>query len=130
MKKVLYLFFVSVLHIAYSSCNSNGDDNPSNNPSTTELEGIWRLQNNQAGARLIFANNNFTIISGTVTIEGTFALANNQMNGQVVSRSGFHNQGLQPDTFTGNFSISDNKVTFTNFSGNWYAVFSTWYQRE
>lgn len=127
MKKVLNLFLVSVLVISFSFCSSNGDDNQSNNQSITVLEGTWRLQNNVAGAKLIFANNNFTIKSGTVTIEGTFTLVNNQMNGQVVNSNTVL---LQPDTFTGNFSISDNRVTFTNFSGNWYAIFSTWYQRE
>lgn len=127
MKKVLNLFLVSVLVISFSFCSSNGDDNQSNSQSTTALEGTWRLQNNPAGAKLIFANNNFTIKSGTVTIEGTFTLVNNQMNGQVVNSNTVL---LQPDTFTGNFSISDNRVTLTNFSGNWYAVFSTWYQRE
>jgi hypothetical protein len=107
------------------SCSN--DDNQNNQ---TELEGVWLLQNITTGARLTFENSNFTIQSGTVTIRGTFEIQNNQLKGQVVSRTGANNGGLQPDNFTGNFDVSDDRVTFTNFSGNWRAVFSTWYGRQ
>lgn len=104
-----------------SSNNNNGGNN------STPLEGIWLLQNIQNGARLTFQGQNWRIDSGTVTITGTFTVTNDLMNCVVLTRSGANNGGLQPDTFSGNFSISNNVVTFTNFTGNWYAVFSTWY---
>lgn len=125
MKK-LSLYCLLFIVIGFSSCS----DNEKNSQTTTSLEGDWLLQNIPSGARLKFSNNNFTINSGTVTIIGTFTLTNTQMSGQVVSRSGANNGGLQPDTFTGNVSISDNRATFTDFSGNWRAIFSTWYGKQ
>lgn len=118
---------ILILTLVLFTISCSNDDNQNNQ---TELEGVWLLQNISTGAKLTFENNNFTIQSGTVTINGTFEISNNQMNGQVVSRSGANNGGLQPDDFTGNFDISNDRVTFTNFSGNWSAVFSTWYGRQ
>ncbi len=52
------------------------------------------------------------------------------MNAVAVNRSGANNAGLQPNTFSGKIAIAGNKVTFTEFDGNWRAVFSTWYQKQ
>lgn len=123
MKKGIILICLTILFL--SSCSKD-----SNQGFETKLEGVWLLQNISTGSKLTFESKNFTIQSGTVTIIGTFELNNNQMSGQVVSRSGAHNEGLQPDTFTGNVEIWNNKVTFTDFSGNWRGVFSTWYQKQ
>jgi hypothetical protein len=79
---------------------------------------------------LTFEGQNWKLESGTVTITGTFTLSGNTMNAVAVNRSGANNAGLQPNTFTGNIAIAGNKVTFTEFDGNWRAVFSTWYQKQ
>lgn len=126
MKNFITLF-ISILIFCFSSCSSNDDNN---NKTSTSLEGNWLLQNIPTGAKLKFEGSNFTIKSGTVTIIGTFKLINNQMNGQVVSREGANNGGLQPDSFTGKVEISNNRATFTDFDGNWRAVFSTWYGKQ
>ena len=121
---------ITIFAISCSKSDNNSENNQATIQTTTSLEGNWLLQNITSGAKLTFTGNNFTINSGTVIIKGTFTLVSNQMSGQVVSRSGANNGGLQPDTFTGNVSIANNKATFTNFSGNWNAVFSTWYGKQ
>lgn len=129
MKQLLFfvtLFLVTILF----SCSNNNDDNQTSSQNSTSLEGIWKLQNIQSGSKLTFEGQNWKLESGTVTITGTFTLSGNTMNAVAVNRSGANNAGLQPNTFTGNIAIAGNKVTFTNFSGNWYAVFSTWYQKQ
>ena len=130
MKKLSLMLLIAVFTISCSKSDNNSTNNQAPTQTTTSLEGNWLLQNITSGAKLTFTGNNFTINSGTVTIKGTFTLVSNQMSGQVVSRSGNNNGGLQPDSFTGNVSILNNKVTFTNFSGNWLAVFSTWYGKQ
>jgi hypothetical protein len=109
-----------------SSSNSNNQAN-----SNTALEGSWILQNISTGAKITFTGNNFKIESGTVTIQGTFTYANTLMSGTVTSRTGANSGALTPDSFTGNATISNdgNYVTFTNFTGNWNTVFSTWYAK-
>jgi hypothetical protein len=125
------LFFVTLFLVTISfSCSNNNDDNQTSSQNSTSLEGIWKLQNIQSGSKLTFEGQNWKLESGTVTITGTFTLSGNTMNAVAVNRSGTNNAGLQPNTFTGNIAIAGNKVTFTNFSGNWYAVFSTWYQKQ
>lgn len=119
-----------LIFIIFSSCSNNNDDNQTSIQNSTSLEGIWKLQNIQSGSKLTFEGQNWKLESGTVTITGTFTLSGNTMNAVAVNRSGANNAGLQPNTFTGNIAIAGNKVTFTNFSGNWYAVFSTWYQKQ
>jgi len=129
MKHLLFfvtLFLVTILF----SCSNNNDDHQTSSQNSTSLEGIWKLQNIQSGSKLTFEGQNWKLESGTVTITGTFTLSGNTMNAVAVNRSGANNAGLQPNTFTGNIAIAGNKVTFTNFSGNWYAVFSTWYQKQ
>ena len=133
MKKLSLIFLIFIATISCSKSENNeitSNSSPAIIQTTTSLEGNWLLQNIPNGAKLNFTNSNFTINSGTVTIKGTFTLINNQLNGQVVSRSGANNGGLQPDTFTGNVAILNNRATFTNFSGNWNAVFSTWYGKQ
>lgn len=125
MKKVL-IYFVLFIAIGSSSCC----DSQTNSQNTTSIEGIWKLQNISTGAKLTFQGQNWTLKSGTVTIIGTFTLNKNQMSGKAVSRSGASSGLLKPDIFTGDVSISDNKVTFTNFSGNWRLPFSSWYQKQ
>ena len=71
MKK---LFIWSLLAICFYSC--------SDSQTTTSLEGVWKLQNNSAGAKLTFQGENWTLNSGNYTITGTFTLKNNQTNGQ------------------------------------------------
>jgi hypothetical protein len=112
------------------SCSNNNDEIQTPSQNTSSLEGVWKLQNIQTGSKLTFEGQNWKLESGTVTITGTFTLSGNTMNAVAVNRSGANNAGLQPNTFTGNIAIAGNKVTFTNFSGNWYAVFSTWYQKQ
>ncbi|USL96294.1 hypothetical protein D1J36_004110 [Riemerella anatipestifer] len=107
------------------SCKNNDDDIES-----TPLEGVWKLQNIPSGSRLTFEKQNWKLESGTVRITGTFTLSGNTINAVVVNRSGSGSSALQPDEFTGNIAIEGNKATFTNFSGNWYAIFSTWYQKQ
>lgn len=125
MKK-LSIYSLLFIAISFSSCSNN----QATSQTTTSLEGNWRLQNLAGGAKLTFQGQNWTLNSGTVTIKGTFTLSNNQMSGQVVSRSGVSSELLQPNTFTGNVVISNNRVTFTNFSGNWQYPFSTWYEKQ
>lgn len=112
------------------SCKNNDDDIEFVNQNSTPLEGVWKLQNIPSGSRLTFEKQNWKLESGTVRITGTFTLSGNTINAVVVNRSGSGSSALQPDEFTGNIAIEGNKVTFTNFSGNWYAVFSTWYQKQ
>ena len=123
---VTILFFTLII----ASCSSNNNDTLASNQNTTSLEGVWKLQNIQTGSKLTFEGQNWKLESGTVTITGTFTLSGNTINALAVNRLGANNSGLQPNTFTGNIAIAGNKVTFTNFSGNWYAVFSTWYQKQ
>jgi hypothetical protein len=120
------IFFLILLF----SCSNNNDEIQTPSQNTSSLEGVWKLQNIQTGSKLTFEGQNWKLESGTVTITGTFTLSGNTMNAVAVNRSGANNAGLQPNTFTGNIAIAGNKVTFTNFSGNWYAVFSTWYQKQ
>lgn len=120
------LFSVTILF----SCSNSNDDKQTSSQNSTSLEGVWKLQNIQSGSKLTFEGQNWKLESGTVTITGTFTLSGNTMNAVAVNRSGANNAALQPNTFTGNISIASNKVTFTNFTGNWYAVFSTWYQKQ
>ncbi len=124
-----HLLLSILLILILSSCSSS-DDTQAPSQNTTSLEGVWKLQNIQTGSKLTFEGQNWKLESGTVTITGTFTLSGNTMNAVAVNRSGANNAGLQPNTFTGNIAIAGNKVTFTNFSGNWYAVFSTWYQKQ
>lgn len=128
--KHLLLGITLFIVLIFSSCSSSNDDNQTPSQNTTSLEGVWKLQNIQSGSKLTFEGQNWKLESGTVTITGTFTLTGNTMNAVAVNRSGANNAALQPNTFNGNISIENNKVTFTNFSGNWYAVFSTWYQKQ
>ncbi|AFR36400.1 hypothetical protein [Riemerella anatipestifer] len=112
------------------SCKNNDDDIEFVNQNSTPLEGVWKLQNIPSGSRLTFEKQNWKLESGTVRITGTFTLSGNTINAVVINRSGSGSSALQPDAFTGNIAIEGNKATFTNFSGNWYAVFSTWYQKQ
>jgi hypothetical protein len=128
--KHLLTSFTLLIFIIFSSCSNSNDDNQTTSQNTSSLEGVWKLQNIQTGSKLTFEGQNWKLESGTVTITGTFTLSGNTMNAVAVNRSGANNAGLQPNTFTGNIAIAGNKVTFTNFSGNWYAVFSTWYQKQ
>lgn len=130
MKKLLAILLITMFTISCSKYDNNSTNNQATNQTTTSLEGVWRLQNLTGGAKLTFQGLNWTLNSGTVTIKGTFTLTNNQMSGVATSRTGTSSNLLQPDNFTGNVSISNNKVTFTNFSGNWVAPFSTWYQKQ
>ena len=133
MKKIsltlLLLFFVLIFQACKkdetaSKSNSNNQAN-----ANTALEGTWLLQNISTGSKITFAGNVFTIISGTVTIQGTFTYVNTTMTCSVTSRAGTNSGALTPDNFTGNATLSNNGtiVSFTNFTGNWYDVFSTWY---
>ena len=122
------LFLVSLFFITITLSSCSSDSNTNNQ--STPLEGVWKLQNASSGAKLTFEGQDWELRSGTVVITGTFTLTDNVMSAIAVSRSGGNSGALQPNTFTGNISISNNKVTFTNFSGNWYAVFSTWYQKQ
>ena len=121
------MVFLFVITLVTLSCSSNSD---STNNTTTDLEGVWRLQNISTGAKLTFEGQNWKLNSGTVEMSGTFTLVGNLMSGQVDYRSGQGSDLIQPDTFTGNVEIENNKVTFTNFSGNWFAPFSSWYQKQ
>ncbi|KEY18715.1 hypothetical protein [Kaistella antarctica] len=127
LKKILF-FTIAILLIGCGRDENQTNQTSENNE--TKLEGVWFLQNNSNGSKLTFEKSNFTIKSGTVTINGTFHILNNKITGQTISRSGANSNGLQPDNFTGNFEISNNRVTFTNFDGNWRAVFSTWYGKQ
>lgn len=124
MRKLItiVLFIITTITL---SCSSDSTSN-----TTTDLEGVWRLQNIQSGAKLTFEGQNWKLNSGTVEMSGTFTLTNDLMSGQVDYRSGQGSDLIQPDTFTGNVDIENNKVTFTNFSGNWFAPFSSWYQKQ
>jgi hypothetical protein len=122
MKKLI-IYSILFISTFFSSCSDN-------ETTTTSLEGTWLLQNISTGAKLTFQGQNWTLNSGTVTITGTFTLANNKMSGKAVTRTGASSNLLQPDTFTGNIAILNNKVTFTNFSGNWIYPFSSWYQKK
>ena len=124
MRKIItiVLFIITTITL---SCSSDSASN-----TTTDLEGIWRLQNIQSGAKLTFEGQNWKLNSGTVEMSGTFTLTNDLMSGQVDYRSGQGSDLIQPDTFTGNVDIENNKVTFTNLSGNWFAPFSSWYQKQ
>lgn len=126
MKKVITIFLF-VFTLVNLSCSS---DNNSTNNTTTDLEGVWKLQNISSGAKLTFEGQNWKLNSGTVEMSGTFTLVGDLMNGQVDFRSGQGSDLIQPDTFTGNVNIEDNKVYFTDFSGNWFAPFSSWYQKQ
>ncbi len=112
--------------ILCSSCKKESDQNQNLN----SLEGTWLLQNIQSGARLTFSGNLFTIASGSVILKGTYNTSGNTLQGNVTSRSGANSGALTPDAFNGNFSISGDVVTFTNFNGNWNAIFSTWYKKQ
>lgn len=125
LSAILLLFIITLF-----SCSNNSNNSQTTTQNTTTLEGVWRLQNIQSGAKLTFQGQNWRLDSGSVIITGTFTLSNNQMNGIAITRSGTSSNLLQPDTFTGNVTILNNKVTFTNFSGNWIAPFSTWYQKQ
>lgn len=129
MKHLLFFVTVFLVTILFS-CSNNNDDNQTSSQNSTSLEGIWKLQNIQSGSKLTFEGQNWKLESGTVTITGTFTLSGNTMNAVAVNRSGANNAGLQPNTFSGNIAIAGNKVTFTEFDGNWRAVFSTWYQKQ
>lgn len=122
MKNSILVFIL----IIFFSCSKSTD----NNQITTSLEGNWLLQNIPNAAKLTFQGQNWMLNSGSVTIKGTFKITNNKMNGIATSRSGISSDLLQPDNFTGNISISNNIVTFTNFSGNWFAAFSSWYGKQ
>lgn len=124
MRKIItiVLFIITTITL---SCSSYSTSN-----TTTDLEGVWRLQNIPSGAKLTFEGQNWKLNSGTVEMSGTFTLTNDLMSGQVDYRSGQGSDLIQPDTFTGNVDIENNKVTFTNFSGNWFAPFSSWYQKQ
>jgi len=123
MKKQIILF-ISILCLY--SCSSNEE----NSQPTATLEGNWLLQNIPSGSKLKFYGNNFMIESGTVTINGTFKLIDKKITGEVTSRKGANSEALKPDTFSGNVEITNDKVTFTNFDGNWRAIFSTWYGKQ
>lgn len=125
MKKILYLIFIFNCTI-FSSCNDSNDNENQN----TILEGVWKLQNIPNGTKITFENQNWKLESGNVIITGEFSITGNQINAEALNRYGTNNEVLQPNTFTGNFQISNNKVNFTNFSGNWYGVFSSWYQKQ
>lgn len=127
MKKLI-LVFIAISSIAFSSCSNSDDSNTDNHGAgKTSLQGTWLLENNTHLVKLTFEGNNFTINSGTAIVKGTYTLVNNQMTGQLMSTN---YESLKPNTFTGNVSISNNRVTFTNFSGNWYAIFSSWYEKQ
>jgi hypothetical protein len=132
MKKIS-LFVLIIFTVIFQSCKKDEttSKSSSNNQTNanTALEGSWLLQNISGGSRITFAGSVFTIVSGTVTIQGTFTYVNTVMTCSVTSRSGANSGALTPDNFTGNATLSSNGniVTFTNFSGNWTAVFSTWY---
>lgn len=124
-------FLITIALVAtFISCSKKNDDTQTTSLNKTSLEGVWKLQNIPTGSKLTFEGENWKLASGTVTITGTFTLNGNLMNAVAVSRSGANNAALQPNTFTGNVSISSNMVTFTKFTGNWNAVFSTWYQKQ
>ncbi|HEX8575317.1 MAG TPA: hypothetical protein VF677_03405 [Flavobacterium sp.] len=122
----IVLFSVAILF----SCSNNNDDTQTASQNSTSLEGVWKLQNISTGAKLTFQGQNWKLNSGTVEMSGTFTLVGSLMSGQVLNRSGQGSNLIQPDSFTGNFEIENNKVTFTNFNGNWFAPFSSWYQKQ
>lgn len=124
MRKIItiVLFIITTITL---SCSTDSTSN-----TTTDLEGVWRLQNIPSGAKLTFEGQNWKLNSGTVEMSGTFTLTGDVMNGQVDYRSGQGSDLIQPDTFTGNVNIEGNKVYFTNYSGNWFAPFSSWYQKQ
>jgi hypothetical protein len=126
----LMLFFI----FSFSSCEDDSNERPASQPNPnapTALEGSWLLQNIPTGSRLSFSGNVFTINSGTVIITGNFTYIGTSFNGTVTGRSGAYSNALSPDNFTGIAEVyGDSIVTFTNFSGNWYDVFSTWYGKN
>ena len=118
-----------LLILILSSCSSS-DDTQAPSQNTTSLEGVWKLQNIQTGAKLTFQGQNWRLDSGTDSIIGTFTVSGNTLSGVAVTRNGASAQLIQPDNFLGNFTIANNRVTFTNFQGYWVAPFSSWYQKQ
>lgn len=137
--KSLLILILILFTIAFTSCEDDANDIvpttqnlPIQNPAaTSKLNGNWLLQNLATGSSLSFNDTSFTMYSGTVTITGTYSLTGMNFSGMVTSRLGANSAALAPDHFTGivAFSSNDSVVTFTNFTGNWYAVFSTWYKK-
>jgi hypothetical protein len=123
MIKKIFIYTILLLVL---SC-SNDDDNQNNQ---SNLEGVWLLQNIPTGAKLTFQGQNWILNSGTVEMSGTFSLVGNSMSGKVENRSGLGSNLIQPDSFTGVVEIENSKATFTNFSGNWRAPFSSWYGKQ
>ena len=120
----------SILLILILSSCIGSDDTQARSQNTTSLEGVWKLQNIQTGAKLTFQGQNWRLDSGTDSIIGTFTVSGNTLSGVAVTRNGASAQLIQPDNFLGNFTIANNRVTFTNFQGYWVAPFSSWYQKQ
>ena len=129
MKKIIILGLI-LLTIGSTSCTKDSIEQPTIINNTTALEGTWVFQNQQPNLKLIFAGDTFTLKTNTIAIKGVFQITNNHFTGSVTSREGVSSDFIQPDRFTGDFVISGNKVTFTNFTGNWQLPFSSWYQKQ
>ncbi|QYS87169.1 hypothetical protein JJC03_04270 [Flavobacterium oreochromis] len=132
MRKKISIIFIPVFlfFILIVSCSKDNNQEPLTNGSTmTAIEGVWRLQNLSGGSKLIFNGSNFTIESGTVVMKGNFTLDGKQIKGVATSRSGAGSDWLKPNDFVADYVISGNKVTFSNYSGNWI-LFSSWYQKQ
>lgn len=122
MKKLTLLLFSAVLLLSCSADEIN--------ETRTDLEGVWRLQNIQSGAKLTFEGNSWKLESGTAEMSGTFTLVGGEMAGEVIYREGQGSDLINPDNFTGGVDVEGDIVYFTNFSGDWRAPFSSWYKKQ
>jgi hypothetical protein len=121
MKKLLLVLFSAVLLLSCSAEESY---------ETTALEGRWRLLNNPSLTIITFEGQNWKVDSHTVEITGTFTISGDTFTATALERNGSGSNTYPLETFSGKALLDGDEVTFSEFSGNWEAIFSNWYKKQ
>ena len=121
MKKLLLVLFSTVLLLSCSVDEMN---------ETTALEGRWRLLNNPSLTIITFEGQNWKVDSHTVDITGTFTISGDTFTATALERNGSGSNIYPLETFSGKAVVDGDMVTFSEFSGNWRDIFSSWYKKQ